>query len=49
MIRDFRFPVSTLSDIILEKEKWMNFEVSGTTWKKKQQNITVSITRNASS
>ena len=29
-------PVSTLSDI-LEKEKWMNFEVGETTWKKKQQ------------
>ena len=44
-------PVSTLSDILKEKEKWMNFEVSNVVelLGKRIVDITVSITRNASS
>ena len=49
MIKDFRFLY--LSDILKEKEKWMNFEVCNVVelLGKRTVNITVSITRNASS
>ncbi|KAF8426196.1 hypothetical protein EV426DRAFT_715555 [Tirmania nivea] len=36
--QDLPVPISTLSDILKEKDKWLNFEfASGGTWKKKQR------------